>query len=54
MQASSDDDSTVSVVLKDRYGNTVFTDNETKFLIEVDDKYASIIQFDATEKIAQK
>jgi hypothetical protein len=50
MEASKDEFSLASIALKDRYGNTVFTDNKSQIKIELLDKYKDIIRFDDLNK----
>ncbi len=54
MEASKDEFSLASITLKDRYGNTVFTDNTSQIKIELLDKYKDIIRFDDLNKWVKK
>lgn len=47
MEATSDESSIVKVELKDRYGNTVFTDSTSMVSLEIPDKYKAVLKADA-------
>jgi len=46
-KASINEKISVKVQLKDRYNNTVFNDNSTKFKFEITEKYKNIINLDS-------
>lgn len=53
IEASANDNSLLYAVLKDRYGNDVFSDSTTTLDLEIREEYRSIITADATQKRVQ-